>query len=170
MRQQFSVEIRGYVSHETDFRALLARRPDLAVPQVAAIIDAAFEAFENSTRQKACSITIIGHSDREDRPGLTDAQRRASELQASTQRAQSASAWLLDKVNDVAQASNLAIELEWKGVPAVDVVAIGAGASDLLHPPVTEADRKANRRIVFIVAGKDLAVAPDIEDHNFLFA
>jgi outer membrane protein OmpA-like peptidoglycan-associated protein len=85
---------------------------------------------------------------------LNDAQRRESELRASQSRADSASAWLLDKVNAVAQSAGLQIEMEWKGFAAVAVHAVGVGASDLAQPPATERDRLNNCRIEFLVNGK----------------
>ncbi|SIO63199.1 hypothetical protein SAMN05443247_09628 [Bradyrhizobium erythrophlei] len=160
------VEIRGYNSHETDFQALINRRPDLQVPEVSVIIDSAFEAFENTGGNKSAAVVIVGHSDREDSPGLTDEQRRASELQASQARADSASAWL----NSVAQASGMQIEVEWKGVATVAVEAIGAGASNLAQPPVTEQDRLNNRRIVFLVSGNNVGTAASRDGTDIILA
>ena len=170
MKASFVVEIRGYNAHETDFTALLNRRPDLQAPEVSAIIDSAFEAFENAGGNKSSAIVILGYSDREDAPGLTDQQRRASELQASQARADSASAWLLDKVNSVAQASGMQIEIDWKGVATVDVEAIGVGASDLAQQPVTEQDRLNNRRIRFLVSGNNVSAVIDRDGSDTIFA
>ncbi len=156
MKARYDVEIQGYIARETDFRVLLARRPILQAPEVSGLIDSAFEAFENANSQKFCAILILGYSDREDSPGLSDAQRRDAELKASQARADSASAWLLDKVNEVAQASGMQLELEWAGVATVVVEAIGVGASNLAASPVTESDRLKNRRIKFVVSGNNV--------------
>jgi len=169
MRARFVVEIRGYNAHQTDFRILLDRRPDLHAPEVTAIIDSAFEARENTGENKSCAVVIVGYSDREDTPGLTDAQRRASELQASRDRANSASAWLLDKVNELAQGSDLQIEVEWKGIPTVAVEAIGVGASDLAQPPASEQDRLNNRRIRFLVSGNNVSAVTDRDGTDVVF-
>lgn len=169
MKSRFVVEIRGYLSHETDFPTLLNRRPDLQDPAISAIIDSAFEAFENSDGTKSAAVVIVGYSDREDTPGMTDEQRRASELQASQARADSASAWLLDKVNSVAQASGMQIELDWKGVATVAMESIGVGASDLAQPPVTENDRLNNRRIKFLVSGNNVTAVADRDGTDTLF-
>jgi outer membrane protein OmpA-like peptidoglycan-associated protein len=170
MRARFQVEIRGYKSHETDFQTLLDRRPDLQAPEITAIIDSAFEAFENTDGGKACAVVIVGYADREDSPGLADEQRRASELQASQARADSASAWLLDKVNSVAQTSGMQLEMEWKGVATVAVEAVGVGASDLVQQPATEQDRLNNRRIRFLISGNNVSAVTDRDGTDVLFA
>lgn len=169
MKSRFVVEIRGYLSHETDFPTLLNRRPDLQNPAITAIIDSAFEAFENSDGTKSAVVVIVGYSDREDSPGLTDEQRRASELQASQARADSASAWLLDKVNSIAQGIGMQIEIDWKGVATVAMESIGVGASDLAQPPVTENDRLNNRRIRFLVSGNNVSAVADQDGTDILF-
>src|SRR4051812_349301 len=170
MQSRFVVEIRGYIAHETDMNALVTRRPDLQVPEVTAIIDSAFEAFENTGGNKACAVTIVGYSDREDAPGLTDEQRRASEFQASQARADSASTWLLDKVNEIALGSGMSLEADWNGVAAVSVEAIGVGASKLAHPPSTEQDRLNNRRISFLVSGNNVGAVTGRNGTDITFA
>src|SRR3954447_3717322 len=169
MKSRFTVEIRGYKAHQTDFGELIAKRPDLQTPEVTAIIDSAFEAFENTDGNESCTVVIVGHSDREDSPGLSDEQRRASELQASQARADSASAWLLDKMNSVVQDSGMQIELDWKGVGTVAVEAIGVGASNLVTQPMTEEDRLNNRRIFFLVSGNNVSSVTNHDSIGFFF-
>lgn len=99
-----------------------------------------------------CTISVVGHSDRDDPPGLTQGQRRASELNASTKRAESARDWIF------AQARQALID---DGRPDPGTISSltrsvlftqPVGAAQLKEPnPASETDRQRNRRVACLV-------------------
>src|SRR5215207_4098762 len=134
MKSRHSVELEGFLSGETDFHAFIVRRTDLQVVEVSSIIDAVVEAQENTSGDKFCAVLILGHSD--------TANNRPLELTRSRERADTASAWLLSKLNDVLVTSGAAAVASWSAVDTVAVEAVGLGAAHLLVPnPVSEFDR-----------------------------
>jgi outer membrane protein OmpA-like peptidoglycan-associated protein len=162
MKTRHSVELEGFHDGESDFRAFIVRRTDLHVPEVTTIIDTVVEAFENSSGDKSCAVVILGHSDQAFNPPL--------ELVRSQERADTAAAWLLDKLNQVLIASSQPPVASWRDVDRVAVEAVGLGAAHLLVPsPANEFDRQQNRRVVFLVTGTNISSIAAFDGTNFTF-
>lgn len=147
-----SLEFDGYVSGEVDFPPVLNRHPagpgtvrgqlDEVVQRVAATVEAdgAFGQF--------AALTVVGFSDRNDAPGLSCDQRRASESSASLDRAASAWQWLQQAV--LAQLATSRPDW-WESSGAVTWFIVPTGAAILEHdPPANEAERQQNRRVKFV--------------------
>jgi flagellar motor protein MotB len=153
-RQLTDVQVAGYVSHEIDFPALLSRQSqelqDLVQAEVVApLVDAEMVPEAG----KFSSVTVIGHSDRVDDPGLSSEQRRADELSVSQLRAESAEAFLFSQVFDLVQAAGGTPPVDLASMQNGGIFTVAAGAADLLHPvPASEEERQENRRVQFLVA------------------
>ena len=157
MRELTEIPVSGYNSHEFDFPALLSRQSQALQDLVQAEVIAPLADAEMVPEAgKFCTVTVIGHSDRVDTPGMTSEQRRADELSASQLRAESAQAFLFSQLFDLVQAAG--------GTPPVDLASmqngaiftVAAGAADLLHTvPANESERQDNRRVDFLVAKFD---------------
>ncbi|GAA2427769.1 hypothetical protein [Streptomyces coeruleofuscus] len=149
MSSQHTTEVDGYLSGQFDFATALATHSQALQDDAmnAALAVAKAEKFSGTF----CTITVVGHSDRDDTPGLTQDQRRASELNASTKRAESARDWIF------AQARQLLID---DGQPDPGTISgltrsffftQPAGAAQLKKPnPASETDRQRNRRVAFL--------------------
>lgn len=162
MKTRHSVELEGFLAAETDFHAFIVRRTDLQVTEVSTIIDAVVEAFENGSGDKSCAVVILGHSDL--------ANNRPLELTRSQERADTASAWLLGKLNDVLIASFQSPVASWREVDTVAVEAIGMGAAHLLVPnPVSDFDRLQNRRVAFLITGNNVTSIAAFDGTAFTF-
>ncbi|SDI25545.1 hypothetical protein SAMN05216603_12912 [Pseudomonas benzenivorans] len=167
MKARYYFVVSAYVDGETDFATLLARRPLTAnAPELGWLVDAAYEAqYENPDGTKKCSILFVGHSDRNDTAGVSPSDRVRSEHERSKERAESARTWLLDRLNDRAQAAGQVLNLEWLEVDSVVAFAVGVGASQLAKEPVAMNDRLFNRRIYIVLEGLNVA-AITAHDHH----
>ena len=154
MRELTEVPVSGYVTSEFDFPALLSRQSQALQDVVQSeIIAPLADAEVVPEAGKFCVVTVIGHSDRVDTPGLTSEQRREQELSASRLRAESAQAFLFSELFELVQAAG--------GTPPVDlasmqngaILTVAAGAADLVHTvPADEDQRRDNRRVDFLIA------------------
>ncbi|MCX4543516.1 hypothetical protein [Streptomyces sp. NBC_01565] len=146
------IPIPGYGAGQYDFGAVLATRPQAAVDAVnLEVADRAANAEEFDGQ--ACVITVVGHSDRDDTPGLTPEQRRESERNASRRRADDAAAWLFRQIVLRLQASGITPPATVADLRGTSIFTAAAGAADLVHPvPAGETERRENRRVVFLVA------------------
>jgi flagellar motor protein MotB len=154
MRQLTEIPISGYVSHEIDFPALLKRQSqtlqDLVQTDVIAPLADAEMVPEAG---KFCIVTIIGHSDRVDTPGLTSEQRRADELSISQLRAESAQAFLFAELFSLVQAAGGTSPVDLASMQNGAIWTVAAGAADLTHTvPASESERQDNRRVVFQIS------------------
>ncbi|TDB83265.1 hypothetical protein E1264_29070 [Actinomadura sp. KC216] len=154
MRQLTEITVSGYFSQEIDFPAVLQRQSQALQDLVRDEVIAPLAGAETVPGDgKFCVVTIIGHSDRVDTPGLTSEQRRAQELNASQLRAESAQAFLFSELFALVQGAG--------GTPPVDLAStqngaiwtVAVGAADLIHTvPANETQRRENRRVVFQVS------------------
>ncbi|GII23367.1 hypothetical protein [Planosporangium mesophilum] len=102
---------------------------------------------------KFCVVSVIGHSDRVDTPGLTSEQRRADELSVSQLRAESTQAFLFAELFDLVQAAGGNSPVDLASMQNGAILTVAAGAADLKHVvPASESEREENRRVVFLVA------------------
>jgi hypothetical protein len=135
----------GFGPGETDF----ATRFDASPPELRAALDAAIVATARSTFSDIftlpfTSLFVIGHSDRQDLPGMSHQDAHASEAAASLARAESAIAWLKVRL-DAATGTT-----EWTHSKKLSRGWAAAGAGMLVHPnPSSEDERRANRRVTF---------------------
>jgi hypothetical protein len=154
-----TIEVPGFDAEQFDFPALLADLPGAQDFLGSEFLDPLFDAegadgFGTSCEQRRyCSVLIIGHSDRNDEPGLTSEERRAKELQFSELRAQSAAAWLLSQLQDRLQNQGITFPADWPSGVNVGLELVSAGAADLkFTTPANESERKENRRVAFTIA------------------
>jgi hypothetical protein len=147
-----SLEFAGFLSGEVDFAAVRDRHPtgpgtvrdrlDEAVRRVATTVD------EDGAFGQFATMTVVGFSDRNDTPGLSCDQRRASESSASFDRAGNAWEWLQ---NEVASQIITPTPEWWNTSAFVTWFMVPTGAAMLAHdPPANETERRANRRVKFV--------------------
>ena len=154
MRELTDIPVGGYVSHETDFAALLARQSqgmqDLVQTEVVAALADAEMVPEAG---KFCAVTVVGHSDRVDDPGLTPEERRADELNVCEQRVESAQAFLFNEISDLILTAGGTVPADLASMQNGAIFTALAGAANLLHPvPASEEERAENRRVQFLIA------------------
>jgi hypothetical protein len=144
----------GYLTSEADFGARVGR----ATAQVTQALDD-LVARMASAGQNASSMVVLqltGHADRQDAPGLTPEQRRASELDAATQRVASASAWFISQLTPLAGPPD-----EGGNWPRLLVVRSACGAAELVHvAPASEQERQDNRRVEIDVRASNASEFP----------
>jgi hypothetical protein len=96
------------------------------------------------------SILVVGHADRDDTPGRTPEQRRAIELENSGLRAESAEAFIVDRIFNVLQAEGFTAPLTQDVADFYEVRRVAAGSADLVFTsPSGELERMQNRRVQF---------------------
>lgn len=139
----------GYGSGQTDFLVRLNQAdPALAVDFEISIITPLLEVLANPDQTGV--LTITGHSDRVDTPGLTREQRREQELQASADRSDSAEAGIKQIL-----ASRMAgpAPADWDDVQQLAFLSRVAGAAVLKEggASLSEQQRRRNRRVQFRV-------------------
>ena len=132
----------GYESGHTDFTEALAATTDDVRAAVEEIVTAAITAI--ATPDATCVLSIAGHSDRVD-SGVDRETARAQELQSSTDRAQSAEAFIINAIklgldgapDDLNDLSNFALLTRWSGAAVLKET----------DAALSETQRKRNRRV-----------------------
>lgn len=147
----------GYPAGQHNFEP---RYSSLDAPTRAAFDDmlnvVARAVWSDSLSQPYVAITVIGHSDRQDRPGMTHQQAHASEAEAARTRAVEAWAWVHDRISRLLGPEHTGWEETSRKVTWAWV---SAGAGQLVHPePGTEQQRLANRRVVILFSHFELEV------------
>jgi flagellar motor protein MotB len=143
----------GFVAGEVDFPALFDRQPLVTQEQIIRlVVDRCIQAEIVPDAGIFCSVVVIGHSDREDTPGLTSEQRRAKELESSQSRADSALEWLFTQLFDALEGADATAPVDWPSAQNVAVATLASGAADLVNkvPGLDEELRRQNRRVVFM--------------------
>ncbi|MBW5482412.1 hypothetical protein [Streptomyces bambusae] len=146
------IPVSGYGAGQSDFGTLLdtlSQGAQDTVRQEIADRAANAEEFEG----QFFVVTVVGHSDRDDTPGLTPEQRRESERSAARKRADSAVEWLFQEIRKRLLISGLTPPATLRDFKRTSIFTAVAGAADLeFRVPASEAERKDNRRVVFLVA------------------
>ena len=153
-KEAVDIPCTGYISGEIDFPAAFGRLSqatrDLIIQ---AVVDPLVLAESNPGSCRFCSVSIVGHSDRYDVPGVTPEQRRAIELENSQLRAESAAAWLFTQLCDHLQNAGLTQPADWASAQTITIFIIACGSADLIHLiPANEAQRRENRRVHFMIS------------------
>lgn len=143
-----SAVVDGYGAGEVGFLAQLGRLDSEASLAFVDNVVAPLRAVLESSDQTAV-VRIQGHSDRDDTPGLSREEHRVKELTASVDRANSATDGLLELV----RGEDLEFA-DWADVQQIVVMPTVAGGADLVHsaPSLSDAQRRQNRRVTFVVA------------------
>ena len=142
----------GYGDHQTDFKTLFDAKSSTTQNVIfdEAVTPAA--SAESGATGQFCAITILGHSDRVDAPGLAPEQRRADELAASTSRAESARDWLFDQIAELVLAAGGVVPADIDSLQNVSFEIAACGSADLIHlTPSSPAERAENRRVHIFV-------------------
>lgn len=143
----------GYGSGETDFSTLISGSspPDLnALNNVVTIMAGQ---ITQPVPNQFVSIIVTGHSDRQDQADLSCDERRASEIKAATDRAQSAWDWIKQQVSLIVSESGGQAGDWWETSQHMTWAQVFAAAGMLLHdPPTSEDDRSHNRRVVILAS------------------
>lgn len=163
----FSIELQGFGSGQIDFSARLSTLPPEILEPLAKLIDGTFETSSDPGGTKFMSISVVGHSDRQDLLGMSNEQRRESEFKASQERADSASNWLLNKLADMQNPGDV-IQLDWRSVSNIGVAVIASGAAKLINPnPGNDENlRLQNRRVEFIVTAINVNTLQELDNNN----
>jgi hypothetical protein len=146
--------VSGFVAEEVDFSQLFSRLSASARNAIRhEVIEPAVNAEHFPSNNQFCLITVLGHSDRVDTAGLTSEQRRAQELDASDKRAISAGAWVFDQITAALTAAGETPPDGVENATNFDIVLIPCGAANLINVvPSSEAQRKQNRRVQFVIS------------------
>lgn len=146
--------VAGFVAQEVDFSALFDRLSVNARTTINdAVITPAVDAERFPSNGQFCSVTVLGHSDRVDTPGLTSEQRRAQELGASLDRAKSAANWVWEQITLGLTNAGVIPPATLPLAQNFDIAIAPCGAADLIHTvPAGEAERAENRRVQFLVS------------------
>ena len=155
MRSMTDISVAGYVANEIDFRAVLARQTEqlqefIQIEVVTPLVEA--EMVPETGR--FCAVTVVGHGDRVDTPGMSAEQRRELELTNTQIRAEAAEAYLFDQVFELVQAAGGTPPVDLASMQSGGIFTVAAGAADLVHktPGNDEGKRRQNRRVQFLVA------------------
>lgn len=141
----------GYEPHKFDFPELHARLDPAVQGLIQTMIEAAVTAEAFPDQGRYCHITVVGHSDRNDSPGLSAEARRADERQFSELRAESAQAWFFNEVFTRLQAEGHVAPVDMASMRNVDIETVACGSAILEHPtPASEDQRRVNRRVHFV--------------------
>jgi flagellar motor protein MotB len=149
------IVVDGFQDSEFDFASALQRAPAALQTEFEELISALVAAEEDPTKNIFWSVTIVGHADRDDVPGVSSEQRRATELNASEKRAGSALAFVFTRLGDKLSADGFARPAPppagLDALTNVGIVGAFAGAADLVNlAPASEAERAQNRRVKFL--------------------
>ena len=137
------MKVDGYESGSTDFSvALSALSPDVR-NDYDFVIGVATSAI--GSPDATCVLSVAGHSDRVDTPGVDRHAARAQELQASKDRAESAQQFITAEIRsvvpdlpeDLNDLPNFVLVVRWSG----------AGLLEESAANLSEAQRKRNRRV-----------------------
>ena len=149
-KSEVEIPIDGFGAGEIDFGTMIG--PTTASIVISEVVDPAVQAEAFPADGSFCAITIIGHSDRVDTPGLGSEQRRTQELDASIKRAESTSGWLFAKILSGMLAVGVMPPTDWVGLQRVVRRLVPCGAADLVHKiPLGELQRAQNRRVQILV-------------------
>ncbi|WP_067841419.1 hypothetical protein [Nocardia lijiangensis] len=151
MRTQ-PIKFAGYGAGQTDFDAV----EGLASPgerlRLHQVLDRITQHVLNPAGSGFTSLTIVGHSDRQDLAAMTCDQRRTSESEAAENRASSAWAWVKTQVNGRLVLHGVpAVDEWWESNPAFTWALVYAGAGQLEYPQPSSEQRALNRRVLFLV-------------------
>jgi hypothetical protein len=154
MRTFDDLTLDGYVSQQFDFPSLLQTKPQPVQDLFASLVVAkCVDAEIDPSAGKFCFVSIIGHSDRNDTPGLTSEQRRENERQNSELRAEAARSFVFDQIFAQIQAAGGTPPVDLASMLNVTIDAVTAGSANLIVPtPISEGQRQQNRRVQFVVS------------------
>ncbi|MFF3677389.1 hypothetical protein ACFYYS_25845 [Streptomyces sp. NPDC002120] len=149
-KSDVATPVRGFEAQKTDFAELFATKPQSEKDEIEKVPLSGAKAEKFSTLH--CVVTVVGHSDREDTPGLTADQRRANELKASIKRAESARDWVFQEIRQMLIDDGQTPPATLADLHRTSLVTVPCGAARLERTnPVSENDRKLNRRVEFLV-------------------
>jgi len=145
----------GYASGETDFATRCGR---LSAADMQTLEQLAVRIGSAMNEQQSMAVLLLeGHSDRQDLPGMTTEQRRASELDASTKRVASAYQWFQARIADAAGPPDC--QDQWSRIL---LVPNAFGAATLINAsPTSEQQRLQNRRVALTVRTLNLSTFPE---------
>ena len=143
----------GYQADQTDFGTGGAAVPGNPVEELADALKVIAQGIGGSENVRS-TITVAGHSDRQDRPDFSCDQRRESEIVNSRDRA--ISAWEACKfliTNELQQAGSPEAKVEWWDTSdRVTWDLVFAATGMLLNGSANEAERAQNRRVDILIS------------------
>jgi flagellar motor protein MotB len=142
----------GYDASQIDFPQRLAQLPQQTRDLIDVMIESAVTAESDPDAGRFCTITIVGHADRVDTPGISSESRRAQELESSTLRAESAQAFVFSEIFTRLSSQGFTAPVDLASLVSVEIQTIACGAADLVHqnPGNNTDQRKDNRRVHLI--------------------
>ena len=154
MRTFDDLTLDGYVSQQFDFPSLLQTKPQATQDLFAQLVVApCVNAEFDPSAGNFCFVSVIGHSDRNDTPGLTSEQRRENERQNSELRAEAARSFIIDQIFAQIQAAGGTPPVDLASMQNVTIDVVTAGSANLVFTtPAGEAQRQQNRRVQFVVS------------------
>lgn len=156
-----SLIIDGFGDHDTDVGAAFDNSSEDQQQKIHEQVVAAAVGAEIIEEQgKFCAVTIIAHSDRVDNAASAD-EARADELDISVQRGDNAVTWLFEKIQGLLEQAGAPVPQTQDDLQSVAIFRVAAGAAHLVVTnPVSDDDRRQNRRVEFAVASFAPVPAP----------
>lgn len=140
----------GYSAGDTDFAARVAAADAATQTEFFAMLGRLADLVTTAPPDRFMALTVVGYSDKQDRPDMSCDQRRQSEEDASTDRAAAAWEWIK---TEVGRTPGVPPNDWWDESTNLTWALIGAGATRLAFPtPAGESDRAANRRLTVLVS------------------
>jgi hypothetical protein len=141
----------GYPAGTTDFATVGAVIPGNPVDGLDMALETIAKGIAGVDNIRA-TITVVGHSDRQDRADFNCDERRESEISAARDRASSAWEWSKSVVAEYAQQNGWAGGDWWEASDRVTWDLVFAAAGMLLNDSANEAERAQNRRVDFLIS------------------
>lgn len=141
----------GYQSGQTDFANIGIFILGNPTAQLGIALDTIAQGIAGVQNVRS-TITIVGHSDRQDRSDFTCNQRRDSEMTASRERAESAWEWCKSTVTALAQQNGWTGVDWWETSDRVTWDLVYAATGMVLNGSTNEAERAQNRRVDILIS------------------
>lgn len=140
----------GYAPGDTDFAARMAAADATTQADFRSVLAHLADLVTTAPTDRFLALTVVGYSDRQDRPDMSCDARRQSEEEASTDRAAAAWEWIKA---EVALTPGVGPDDWWDQSANLTWALVGAGATRLPFPvPTSESERAANRRVTILVS------------------
>jgi hypothetical protein len=147
-----ALHFRGYASGGSEFAPVFDNATPSDQQALTDVVDRMADSIITPDQGHFTALTIVGHSDRRD-DDVSCEDKRASERTASQERAAQAWSWVLERVGERLAAAGIEAGSWWDTAPELTWSLVYASTGMLeFDPPLDEAQRAQNRRVVMLVS------------------